>query len=334
MAEDRHFGVRPPSLMQVFTGEASLNSAVVRPDGSERFTPAGRFFFPAVLVDVIEAQMRDNNDSYNAAFMEMVAQTRTVDSPRYDTVLINTQGPRDSRAHQISQLAEPAKMLSITTAGVSRAIPTWSIGLEISDEALRASTLDMVALALREHTAEERSARLEADFNAIVHGDADAGEPGLMTGAPRAVDFDPTIANAGELTQTAWVKFLLTNWRKARMTHVVTGIDTYLAIEARAGRPIKSHEPAVDERLNTVPELSLPMIPGSVKVFVMDNFAANTIVALDSTKAMRRVVHAAAEYSAVEQYVMRRSRAIRIDTSERIESAGYSNAFKVMTLTV
>lgn len=334
MAEDNHFGIRPPSLEDVFSGKAMLNSAIVSPDGADRFSPAGRYFFPAVLIDVLESQLRDNRDSYSAAFMDMVAFTRSITSPRYDQVIIDYTAPREKRSQPISQLAEPVKLLSITTSSVSRAIPTWAIGMEISDEAARAATLDQVAIALREHGAEERARRLNSDFIAIVNGDVDAGEAGLMSGAFQADSLDASITSAGVLTQKAWVKFLMQKWMRRQITHVVCNIDTYLAIEGRTGRPVKSDEPAVDERLNTIPNIALSMIPNNVKVFPMENFAANTIVGLDASKAMRRIVHVSAEYSAVEQYVMRRSRAVRIDTSERIESAGYRDAFEVMTLTV
>lgn len=334
MAEDRHHGIRPPTLQQIFSGEATLNSAIVAPDGADRFSPAGRFFFPAVLIDVLESQLRDNRDSYNAAFMDMVSFTRSITSPRYDQVVIDYTKPREGRAQQISQLAEPVKLLSITTASVSRAIPTWAIGMEISDEALRAATLDLIAVALREHGAEERARRLNSDFLGIVNGDTDAGEAGLMSGAITAQSLDSTISTAGTLTQKAWVKYLLQQWMRRQITHVVCNIDTYLAIEGRTGRPVKSAEPAVDERLNTIPQIALSMIPTNVKVFPMEGMAANTLVGLDASKALRRIVHVSAEYSAVEQYVMRRSKAVRIDTSERIESAGYPGAFSVMTLTV
>ena len=332
MAEDRNYGIRPPTLDQVFSGQATLNSAIVAPDGSDRFSPAGRFFFPAVLIDVLESQLRENNDSYNAAFMQMVAHTRSITSPRYDQVVIDYSKPREGRSQPISQLAEPVRLLSITTSSVSRAIPTWAIGMEISDEALRASTLDLVAIALREHGAAERASRLESDFLGIVNGDADAGEAGLMGAAVNASTLDTSISTGSVLTQKAWVKYLMQEWKKRQITHVVCNIDTYLAIEGRSGRPVKSDEPAVDERLNTIPNLALPLIPANVKVFPMDSVAADTIIGLDASKAMRRIVHVSAEYSAVEQYVMRRSRAVRIDTSERIESAGYPDAFSVLVL--
>ena len=150
-----------------------------------------------------------------------------------------------------------------------------------------------------------------------------------------STSFDATIANAaGVLSQRAWVKWLRKNWRKRNIDWVVCDIDTYLSIQNRSGRPTRNDEATTDERLNTVPRVALPGIPGNVNVFITEDptFGTNTIVGLDSSKAMRRIVYAAAEYQAIEEYVMRKSTAMRMDASERIESAGYPEAFSVMTL--
>jgi hypothetical protein len=333
LSENRHYGLRAPTIADILDGKAELNSgAIVRPDGADRHSPAGRYFFPTVLMDVLESELRDDRTTYTSAFMEMVAFTRSINSPRYDQVVIDYTKPRETRAQPISQLAEPVRLLSITTSAVQRALPTWAIGIEISDQAAQASTLDLVQIALREHGSEERALRLNEDFMGIVNGNADAGEAGILGSAQSATVFDSTITTPGTLTQKAWVKWLMQNWMRRRITHAVCNVDTYLAIEGRQGRPVKNDEPAVDERLNTVPQLSLSLIPANVRVFPMEDFPADLVVGLDASKAMRRIIQVSAAYSAIENYVMRRSTAFRIDTSERIESMGYSEAFSAMTL--
>jgi hypothetical protein len=266
----------------------------------------------------------------------MVAFTRTINSPRYDQVIIDYSQPRNARSRPIAQLAEPVRLLSITTSSVQKAIPVWSIGIEISKEAQAASTLDLVGIAIREHSLEEYSKRLDEDFAGIVTGDVDMGEAGIIGSAVTAASFDSGITTAGTLSQKAWVKWLLQNRRKRTIDWLVCDIDTYLAIEARSGRPTVQNASAIDERLNTVPHFALPGVPGGVNVFVTEDstFGTNTIVGLDSSKALRRIVYVGADYNAIEEYVMRKSTAMRMDYSERIESAGYPEAFAVMTLTV
>jgi hypothetical protein len=341
MAEDRNFGLRPPTIKDIMDGKAGINMAatIERPDGSQSQTPAGRIFFPAVLLDLLESSLRDDRTTYNSTFMQMVAFTRTITSPIYSQVIIDRSKPRGYRSMPISQMAEPVRMLSITTSQVQRAIPVWSIGLEISKEAQAASTLDLVGIAIREQALEELSHRLDEDFAGIVNGSVDSGETGVITNAVTAASFDSSIAAAGTLTQKAWVKWLLTGRRKRTIDWAVCDVDTYFAITSRTGRPVQNETSApanADERLNTIPRFALPGIPGFINIFVTEDatFGTNTIVGLDSSKAMRRIVYVGADYQAIEEYVMRKSTAMRMDYSERIESAGYPEAFSVLTLTV
>lgn len=333
LSEDRHFGHRPPSLKHILEGTATLSGgAVVRPDGSKSRDPSGRLLFPAVLIDLLESVLRDNKENYIGAFLEMVAFTRTISSPKYEQVIIDHTAPQAARGQPIGQLGRPARMLTLKTSDVSRTIPTYAIGIEASREALAAATLDLIALAVREHALEERAAAIDRDLLAMVNGDTDSGQSALAS--ITAASLDSTLS-AGQLSQKAWVKYLRRKWRKRTLTDVICDIDTYLLIEGRTGRPIKDQEPAVDERLNTVPKIRLPGIPQSVSIFTTETsiLGANTLVGLDKSKAMRRVVYTGAEYSAVEEFVMRKSTVMRMDWAERIERAGYDEAFDKMTLT-
>lgn len=336
LSDDKNYGIRPPSMYDLVEGKAQLNAAVVAPDGQDRFTPAGRLFFPAVMLDMIDSSLRDNRESYNGAILSMVAQTVSINSPRYDQVVIDFTRPRAARGKQIAQLAEPARMLTFTTSSTQKTMPVLSLGIEFSDQAIKAASIDIIGLSLREHAIEERAAQLEGDLVAIVQGDVDAGEAGIIGSAVTAESLDATgISANGTLTQKAWIKFLRSGWRKRTISHVICDLDTYLAIEGRAGRPVKEHEPAQDERLNTMPNVMLPGIPGGVQIFITETslLGANTIVGLDSSKAIRRMVYVGANYNAIQNWVMRRSTAMRFDWSERLETLGYADAFSVMTLT-
>ncbi len=336
LQENSVFGVRPPTLKAALesTGLRLAGSAIVRPEGTDRFTPAGRMLFPAVMIDMIESELRDNKSSYNATLLGLVAQTRTINSPRYDQVIINYTGPRASQSMPIAQLAEPVRMLSITTSAAQKSLPVYSIGMEVSDQALEAATLDLIGIALREHGLEERSRFLTNDIMAVINGSVDAGEAGVLTGAPTAQSFDASLTLAGTLSQKAWVTYLFQSWRRRTITHVLMNLATYFALEGRTGRPTRDGEPASDERLNTLPTVTLPGIPQGVQVVLMDDFPANTIVGIDASKAFRRIIYSGAAYKAVEEFVMRRATTLRVDWSERIESAGYSQAFAPLLLTV
>lgn len=335
LSEDRHFGIRPPTMRAILNGTANLSGgAVVRPDGSQSRTPSGRLLFPAVLLDLLESVLRDDKSSYIGQFTQMVAFTRSITSPKYEQVIVNYTNPGAARGQPIAQLDRPSRMLTITTSDVTRTIPTYAIGMEISRQAEAAATLDLIGLAVREHALEERAAAMDRDILSFVNGDVDSGYSALPSVTMQS--FDSAITLAGTITQRAWVKYLRTNYRKRTLTDVICDIDTYLIIENRTNRPVKEHEPAVDERLNSIPRITNPGIPGGVNFFITDDslLGANTLCGLDRTKALRRVVYAGAEYNAVEEFVMRKSTALRMDWAERIERAGYDDAFSKATLTV
>jgi hypothetical protein len=81
----------------------------------------------------------------------------------------------------------------------------------------------------------------------------------------------------------------------------------------------------------TVDNLSINAPP----VLIVDDgvIPADTIVGLDSRYAIRRVINAQASYSAIEQYLMRRASAFRIDYGE-FSHRLFDDAFSVMELTV
>ncbi len=337
MSANNAYGIKPPTIAEIYNGTAGnilVNfGAVVRPDGSKSDTPSGRLLFPAALLEMVELALRPDIETYIGAFMQMVGTTVNITSPKYEQPLVDYTAARNSRSQPISQLDLPPVMLLFTVSDVSRTLPTYSVGIEISDEASRSMTVDFVARAIAEQQVFERASKMTEDLNAIVFGDVDSNQTALTSFT--ATSLDSTISGPGVLSQKAWVKFLRTNWMKRAITDVVCDIDTYIAIQSRTGRPTANDQSTTDERLNTVPQVKLPGIPGNVSVFVTDGspLGANTILGLDRTKALRRVVYTGASYNEIERFVMRRSTQMRIDWAERIESQGFSEAFTLMTLT-
>ena len=59
---------------------------------------------------------------------------------------------------------------------------------------------------------------------------------------------------------------------------------------------------------------------------------ANTLMGLDSRYAIHRIRNSAAAYSAVEEFVLRRAKALRFDFSE-IAYRMFDDAFDVLSLT-
>ena len=332
LRHDPGTGLRPPTMKEVFNGTAGINVAAVRGDGSERHEPAGRLLYPEIVMQAIQSELTESFGDFLNGFNSMIALTATVTGPTFDQPVIDVQAPRNSEAQPIGQGAEPAVMVHISVANRTYRVPTKSIGLEITDQALQASTLDLVNLAMTAQARQERVRMVEEQIRGMVQGDADWGEKPI-TGR-KAKDFDSSITQAGQITHKAWIHFLRNDYRKRSLSGLMMDLDTAMAIEARMGKPTVETDdprsPRIDALFN-IDNLGLPR----PRILLLDTpvLGANTIVGVDSRYAIRRVINVSAAYSAIEQFVMRRAVGFRVDYGE-ISHKLYPDAWDVMTLTL
>jgi hypothetical protein len=319
MTRDRKLGHTPPSLSQLRGGSFDVNMAgIVAPDGSDALTVAGRFLFPYTLMQLVTSEMMVDNTAYEGAFQGLVAQTVSITGTRYDTPIINYTYPRASRAQPIAQGDEPDIMATISLSSVSQRVKTRSIGLSITDEAAAMSTLDLVGIVLREQATGERIARLDEDLLDMVNGSTEQGSSAL---AHQHVDvFDSAITTSGVISHKAWLKWLRQNWKKMAISHILTDVDGNLAIQNRSGRPTMFGDPGIG-RTDSIMDPNILGMPRTLDSFTVDDalFGANTIIGLDKSKGIRRIVSVTANYQAVERFVLSRLQQFRFDSGERYE---------------
>lgn len=330
--QDGRMGLKPPTMREVLDSGIQM-SAITRGDGNDRSTVAGRMLFPEILMRAIESQLRDDYSDMLGTWSSFIAQTQTVTGPKFDQPIINLQRPREYAHAPIAQLAEPEVMLSITTSEKAWSIPTKSIGLIISDQAAAASTLDLVNLAMTAQARQERIRMAENDIAAIVSGDADRGETAKPSFTAKSLD--NAIVAAGTITHNAWVKYAHKNRRVMHVNAAICDLATAMAIEARAGKPTRDTV-FVGQAEGFNQSFTVDNLTGAdPKLLILDDgvIPANTFFGMDTRYALRRVINIAAQYSAIEQFVLRRATAFRVDYGELTHSL-YPEAFKVMTLTV
>lgn len=330
---DRSFGIRPATMDAILNGPRMEAGSVVRDA-----VPASRILFPAVQMSVLENKLRDDNSGVIAAFGQMVAVDDSINHDRFERPILNFSKPEAARSKAIAQLSEPASMLSITVSDKSYKITGTSIGMEISDEAVRSTSLDLVTMAMNRQAEVELAEKVEAFLLGFLNGDADQDMAALSTvsGAiATAKSFDDTITTAGTLSQKAWVKYLFNNAKKRTIDYVITDINGALAIEGRTGRPTVQGDNPTSRRIDTLENVINPMWPDQVKVFISTdpNWPANTIVGFDSRYAIHRVTSTSLAYQAAEAYAMRRSTKFRIDMGQ-IAYRLFDDAWNVLTLTV
>lgn len=307
---NKEFGIKPATIAQIVDGELQAAGGTVTRDA----IPASRILFPAVFLEAIEDRLKTDFGQYSAIFEKMIAISDSINGARFEQPQLNYSKPQAALSQGIAQMALPASMLSITVADVARRIPTFSLGMEISYEAMQASTLDLVALSLARQAEFERASRIDGYISAFLLGDVDMGTAALVAKTQTVLDAAPV---AGALTHKAWVKWLRTGWRNRHIDYVMCDLATALKIENRTGKPTTFTDDPKSPRINPSSDIINPAWQ-SVNIFLLEDGVIPTdfILGLDSRYAIRRVRNSQADYQAVEEFVLRKSRAMRFDFGE------------------
>ena len=111
-----------------------------------------------------------------------------------------------------------------------------------------------------------------------------------------------------------------------------------MIIDGRTNKPVYSNTTTngsitVAPAFNTEMQVANPMWPSNVRLFITTDtsWPANTIMGFDSRYGIHRVTSSAASYEAVENFVLKRSTAMRFDTGEVVTRL-FDDAFDVLKL--
>lgn len=328
---NRELGIRPSTMAQIMDGTPRIEAGINVKDA----VPASRILFPAVFMQAIEDKLVANLSMTANAFDSLIAYDESITGERYEQPQINFSKPEAGRHQGASQLAAPPSMMLITTSDKAYKIPSFALGLEISDQALKATTLDFVAMSLARQAAVERNERAINYMLALFNGDVDNGDGSLSSkGLVDNSSIFDAAATGGVLTQKAWMKYLFKNGTKRTITHLVTDFDTAMKIENRTGKPVIVGDDPNSTRIDTQFNIMNPAWAKNPDLFLMPEgsaWAANTIMGLDKNWAIRRVRNLSADYQGIESYVLRRSSAMRFDFGEHVNRM-YDEAYGCMVL--
>ena len=312
-------GVNPRStLKEVMSG--GVHAASTGGDASI----TGRLLVTAMLLPVIENQMREDRSGYAAMLRQHAALNINLPGTRWDRPILDFKRPENSRPQPVAELAEPVRMLTIKSSQKSSALLGEAIGIEFSDQALQNSTIDFISLSMRRQAEESANEVAMAHILSLLNGDVDVGMPTLASvvrgGAAVASTLD-SAAGSGKLTQTAWVKWLWRNNLRRTITTVVTDFDGALAIENRLGRPTVQTDDAKSKRIDVLTNVVNPNWPNQVDIIITQdpNWPSKTIVGFDKAYGYSMVSSAALNYSAMEALAMRRSVKMRIDQASAVD---------------
>lgn len=339
------YGLRPPTMAEVLSGTANFLAGSNSQQFGNPTGAASRTLFPAALVAYIETALVKDYNMDSVQFDKMVGMELAVDKDRFEQPQINLSSapggapnaPNNAKAARRAQLAGPSSFMQFTTSDVTRKIPSYALGMEFSQEALKATTLDLVGLSVQRQLAVEKDSWVNSYISDFYAGDLDINTSSLSSlgFTVNSSTLDP--AATTQLSQLAWLKWL-NRLRKYRVIDwVMCDLGTYLKhIEARTGRPSLT---AIDTLLPRMEAHGRVVnnVVGDVSVFIVDDAAdggplpAGTILGLDSRYAIARVRNTAANVTAAEQYALRQAEAFMIQFAE-ICYRMHDNAFDTLVI--
>ena len=324
------YGLRASTVVDVLNPK---NAAAIVKDG----VPASRILFPAVIMDVIEDKLTRDYATNPSALSALVGVEDSIQGDRWERPVLNFSRPESARSGPVAQLAMPNSMLTITASDKSMRIPSWGIGLEISEQAQKSTTLDLVGLAVARQAAVEANERAQGYILSLLNGDSDYSMAALSTFSGKvqtAASFDSTLT-AGNISFKAWIKWLTQRSNYRTITHVVSDLTTLIALRNMLASEKSTQNPKDNPSIDIGLSVVNPNWPSQIKFVLTDdpNWPANTIMGVDGRYGVHRVKSLTAQYSAIEAFAMKRSTMLRVDSGE-IVYRFFDEAFEVLTLTV
>jgi hypothetical protein len=197
------------------------------------------------------------------------------------------------------------------------------------------ATIDLVGMSIARQKSVELFALAGEATLAMLNGDPDNGQAPLTP--VKAVDFDSTISAAGELTHKAWILWLYNNIEQLHIDWVIVdSIETAMAIENRAGKPVITGDDPNSPRIDTLFNVAYPNIAANVQMLIAPkswNLPANTIMGIQSNSAIAKLVNSSADYESSERWALRRGEGFRMDFGQQYYRL-FDDAFSVLSLTL
>ena len=276
-------------------------------------TPASRLLTPAVVLEMAEIQRLDDKKSEIAVFKEQVATTRTIAGNRYEQPLIDLSVPGTAEAGRTSQLTLPNVIGTVTVTSRGGSIPSFGLGLEISDQAMKAFSFDQLALVLNRQRTMHEIRTLSNNMNVLVEGDSDLGMGALPI--VKASTFDPAAIDMKTFSQRALMKILRENTVMREPSHIWGDEDTYMAYIERTGRKVAATMYVEDAESGAKLARPINMNVTEPKFWIVEDGVVprGRLVFLDARYAIEEYINTEANYEATEQLVMRRGTQMRFD---------------------
>lgn len=291
---------------------------------------ASTILAPAAILSIVEENPQEDHSDTITMFEKLIAVDESVPNKRFEMPIFDSSNADIQQTSAIGQLATPNIVGQLKVSEKAYAIPTFSYGVEVSDEALTALTIDHVALYLRRLRKQFAYNLISQQLSGVINGDKDMDMTALDV--TPITQFDREAGN-GKLTHRGYVKWLRSGWKFHQADFVLCNEDDYFEIIDRKGRPTVTTNPVTNTEQMAYPARPINMHLNEPQIFILEEgiIPAGTLVAIDSSGAIARVRNSKANYEATEDLVMRKGKQMRFDEGQIVYRHDTS-AWKVTTL--
>ena len=308
LTNDKSTGLGSASLREIYDG--SISAAITK-----EAVPLSRILMPAAVLALVEKKRSADNSSDIAAFEKLLAVDTSIAGNRFEQPEFDASGAEFQEVSRIGQLQVPNLIGKLTVSERSGYIPTYSFGVEISDDAVKAMTIDQISIYLNRMASAQAAARVDMHINSLIMGDKDVAQAALVSVGANTFD---AAATGGKLTHRAYVKWLRHNRRLRTISHILCDEETYYRIVDRAGRPTATTVRVEDKEIQAYDARVMNLGFTEPEIFVVNDgvLPSGVIAGIDSRFAIARIRNSEADYQASEQLIMRRGEQMRFDEGE------------------
>lgn len=305
-------GMAPELFRRMRWGELMEGSFQSTITSTEDTRTAVRILAPAAILAMMEENPRINYaDEYNM-FSKMIAVDTSIANNRFEYPLFDSSNAEEQAESIISQSSTPNIVGQLTVSQKAYSIPTYSYGVEMSYEALKAFTIDQISIYLERLKYRLNFNRMCSQFSAVINGDRDMDMAALPVTSIK--EFDSEAGN-GVLTHKGYFSWLWSKRRTCRINYILCDLATYFKVIGRKGRPTIVTEPVDSQETQAHPAKPININIYEPQIFILDDgvIPTDTLIGFDSTGAIARVTNSEANYSAVQDIVLRKSKQMRFD---------------------
>jgi hypothetical protein len=333
-------GRNQPSMFDIFQGRAGFDAAISNSGFASPIGSEARALFPIATLALADLELSKDFENDASLWDRMIGREIPVQGGIFVQPLLidkTAGGPFQVRPQFRSQGSNPTVVALLTTAEKPYKIPSYSFAIEITEEAMQATTYDFVSATVTRVIRQQRALGVYEQINAVYSGDTDLNDGSLASlGFSTTTALLDPLAAPGTITRKAYLKFLSRNQRVARKNFLIMDHDTYYKLEAATGLPpVSSVQAGMPQLAMQTTVLNSPV--GSVQVMLVDSAAdggplpANTILALDSRNALVRATNLQANATMAEKYALRRVEAFAVESGQMVYR-DYAQAFDVLTV--